>query len=391
MGELPAAVERHRAAMVPGAALLDLPPLALTVDGRAWTLAWTGAAVQVAAGAAPGARAVALTAEQLADLVHDQTTPVGLYVSGALGLPRGAVGAVLDWWLVMRAALDARALPTAGGVSLRDRHGEPLDLGTSFAPDADREEMRHFLHEAGFLHLRGVFTDREMARIDADMDRAAAAYGDGDGKSWWVTVGDGSRRLARMQGFDQHSEAAAALLADDRLRRLGDLTGDGHRHTGLPGNRIEALVKPIGVVQGISDVPWHKDCSLGRHSYECCSLTVGISVTGAGARSGQLRVTAGSHRTLIWPALLQSAERWGLREVDLPTKRGDVTVHLSCTLHMSQPPVERERRVMYTSFRLPAADETAAAAAAARSQLLALREAAPVTVSQEAAASRTSG
>ena len=30
-----------------------------------------------------------------------------------------------------------------------------------------------------------------------------------------------------------------------------------------------------------------------------------------------------------------------------------MTVHLSCTLHMSQPPVERERRVMYTSFRLP--------------------------------------
>ena len=42
-------------------------------------------------------------------------------------------------------------------------------------------------------------------------------------------------------------------------------------HTGLENNRIEALVKPIGVVEGISDVPWHKDCSLGRHCYECCS------------------------------------------------------------------------------------------------------------------------
>ena len=42
-------------------------------------------------------------------------------------------------------------------------------------------------------------------------------------------------------------------------------------------------MKPIGIVEGISDVPWHKDCSLGRHSYRCCSLTVGISVTGADA------------------------------------------------------------------------------------------------------------
>src|SRR5262249_27432516 len=83
----------------------------------------------------------------------------------------------------------------------------------------------------------------------------------------------------------------------------------------------------------------HKDCSLGRHSYECCSLTVGISVTGADEVSGQLRVRAGSHRALMWSALDQPG--CDLPVVDLPTRTGDVTVHLSCTLHMAQPPVER--------------------------------------------------
>lgn len=39
--------------------------------------------------------------------------------------------------------------------------------------------------------------------------------------------------------------------------------------------------------------------------------------------------------------------------VDLATETGDVTVHCSCTLHIAAPPVERERRVMYTSFSLP--------------------------------------
>ena len=57
-------------------------------------------------------------------------------------------------------------------------------------------------------------------------------------------------------------------------------------------------MKPLDVVEGISDLPWHKDCSLGRHSYRCCSMTVGISVTGADAATGQLRVVAGSHRAL---------------------------------------------------------------------------------------------
>jgi hypothetical protein len=156
--------------------------------------------------------------------------------------------------------------------------------------------MSHFLHQAGFLHVRGVFDAGEMARISADMDRVAPRYRDGDGRSWWATVADGSRRLVRLQGFDEYSETTAGLLADERLLRLGDIPGDGHLHTGLENNRIEALVKPLGVVQGISDVPWHKDCSLGRHSYECCSLTVGISVTGAGPTSAGTGDSRARHR-----------------------------------------------------------------------------------------------
>ena len=89
------------------------------------------------------------------------------------------------------------------------------------------------------------------------------------------------------------------------------------REAGPNANCVEALVKPIGVVEGISDVPWHKDCSLGSHSYRCCSLTVGISVTGADARSGQLRVVAGSHRPLVQPAFVR--RDLDLPELDLPT------------------------------------------------------------------------
>ena len=149
----------------------------------------------------------------------------------------------------------------------------------------------------------------------------------------------------------------ATLLADERLQRWTRLTGDGH-YLGKPGgnpNLAEALIKPIGVVDGISDVPWHKDCSLGSHSYRCCSLTVGISVTGADADSGLLRVVAGSHRALIQPVFVR--RNLDLPIVDVPTKTGDLTIHLSCTLHMSQPPVERERRVVYTDFTLPSTDD----------------------------------
>jgi hypothetical protein len=243
--------------------------------------------------------------------------------------------------------------------------------------------MRGFLEQAGYLRVAAVFTRAEMAAVSAEMDRTAPSYQPDDGRSWWARTADGVNRLVRMQRFDEVSPAVADLVRDERFLRLGEIPGAGHEWGAKDGNRIEALFKPRDVVTGISDVPWHKDCSLGRHSYECSSLTVGVSVTGAGPRTGQLRVVAGSHRALTWPALLRFRGELDLPVVDLPTETGDVTVHLSCTLHMAQPPIDGERRVMYTSFRLPPRDRHAAGAARAR--LTSIREAAPVTVSQPTA------
>jgi hypothetical protein len=39
--------------------------------------------------------------------------------------------------------------------------------------------------------------------------------------------------------------------------------------------------------------------------------------------------------------------------VTLRAQRGDLTVHMSCTLHRSTHPTSRERRVAYTGFALP--------------------------------------
>jgi len=211
------------------------------------------------------------------------------------------------------------------------------------------------------------------------MDCALPTYRRDDGRSWWAKTASGEDRCVRMEFFHEHSERARALLASERFLRIGRLV-EGNYEPRTVGNCIEALVKPIGVVEGISDVPWHKDCSLGMHSYRCCGLTCGISVTGADARSGQLRVVAGSHRALVQPAFVRSSS--DLPIVDLPTETGDVTVHCSCTLHMSQPPVERERRVMYTGFGLPANDEVGEGQQRAMAAIGAVREGAYKTVSQ---------
>lgn len=377
--DLPDRLDEHHASMAAGLQWLSPRPLAIEVPSGVWTLHVDGDRVAVDPGLGDVAAHVRLTADQLHDLVDDQQTFMAWFSAGQLDQPTGRLEDLLDWWIVLRAVLDDRSIYTPGSVHFRDRRSGELDLHRGFAPDDDPAEMRHFLEEAGYLHLVGLFTEEEMAQVSADMDRAAPTYRLDDGRSWWARTTDGTNRLVRMQGFDHHSPITADLLADERFLAIGALPGDGHVFAERRAdNRVEALVKPIGVVEGISDVPWHKDCSLGRHSYECCSMTVGISVTGADAASGQLRVVAGSHRALVWPAFVRRGT--DLPQIDLPTRTGDVTVHLSCTLHMAQPPVERERRVLYTGFSLPPRDR--AAAADARARLRAVREAASVTVSQ---------
>ena len=375
------AMFRSEHELLASAGALRLRPCTIDIEGDLWNLRREDDdTFDVSRGRANADRCVEvrLTRSQFTDLISDQVTPIGLFTAGLLDLPAGQIGHLLDWWLVLRSLLDRKPVYTSGSIVL------PADLTRSFTLEDDPADLRTFLEATGFLHLRGVFTEAEMDQISREMDSAAPNYADGDGDSWWATVTDGTRHVVRMQRFDQHSPATAALIADPRFLGLADIAASGHIVGWAHQNRVEALFKPIGVVDGISDVPWHKDCSLGRHSYECCALTVGISITGAGPTSGQLRVIAGSHRAHVWPSLLDTSTL-DLPDVPLATSTGDVTIHLSCTLHMAQPPTHSERRVLYSGFAL-APDDPGASGEAQRRLRATARENAPRTTSQPATA-----
>jgi hypothetical protein len=371
--ELPALIAAHADLAIPGARELDCEPFGIVTPSGSWTLAIERDTISLRAGD-DGAASVHLSDEDVADVVNDLKTPMTFLTGGTLRTDRGNLGDFLDWWVVLRSLIDGRAVHTRGAVTFDD-----IDLTRAFTPDDRDEDIVEFLSVAGFLRLRGWFDSALMDEISADMDRALPSYTRGDGRSWWAKTANGEDRCVRMQYFPDQSSATTDLLGSERFLRVGRLL-EGDYQSRTVGNCAEALVKPIGVVEGISDVPWHKDCSLGMHSYRCCGLTTGISITGADARSGQLRVVAGSHRALVQPAFVRSGS--DLPIIDLPTETGDTTVHCSCTLHMAQPPVERERRVMYTGFGLPAKDEIGESQQRAMADIGAVREGAYKTVSQ---------
>ncbi len=351
---LPALLDANGAAAGGGARRLGLAPLTLDVAGEQLTF-MVGADDRIGARRGGGdALVVALDGAAFSDLMQDVASTFGLQLTGRAEVHRGSFDAFLEWEPVLRCLLDGRPVYEPGSVDFRESDGGPLDLPHSFTLGDSPDDIGHFLAEAGFLHLEGVFTEAEMAAVSAELDAAIAAAERDDGASWWARTGDNEWYPARILGFNHQAAALRELLRDGRFARIGTFTEDLFVQRDPDGtDAAEGLLKKVGVVEGASDVSWHKDCSLGGHSRGCCGLIVGISVTGAQRENGELGVVAGSHRANVAPLGVEGLD---LPRIPLPTRTGDVTVHCSCTLHMSRPPISAERRVVYTGFGLAPRD-----------------------------------
>jgi hypothetical protein len=348
-GDLQERVAENGAESAEFAVRRNLPALTLSIEGTDITLAPENNGMTARAGAS-GDLVVDLDRQAFSDLMQDVASTFGLQMMGRATVRSGDLESLLQWEPVLRCLLDGRPAYRPGSIDFQDRNGVPLDLRTSFRVDDDPRDLGHFLAEAGFLHVAGVFTLDEMAAVSAELDEAIAAADREDGASWWARTTSGEWYASRILGFNQKSRTLRELLQSDRFGALGRLTDDEYvQRDPLHGDSAEGLLKKVGVVEGISDVSWHKDCSMGGHSLHCCGMTVGISVTGAQRHNGELGVVPGSHRANI--ALL-GVDGLDLPRLPLPTQTGDITVHCSCTLHMSRPPESAERRVVYTGFNL---------------------------------------
>ena len=138
-----------------------------------------------------------------------------------LEMPEGGLPDFLNWWLVLRAALDGRRIHARGDVTFEG------ETRRSFTPDDSDEAMRAFLEEAGYLHIRGLFSEEEMAAVAADYD-VAVRYAEWEAMTLFEGRALGALGFAVFEPLDHEvglGDGARGALADLGEHRPGAVEG----------------------------------------------------------------------------------------------------------------------------------------------------------------------
>jgi hypothetical protein len=331
-----------------------IPPIAFRVAaGRAYRFAARDGVIEIV----PGADApivVELDPLAWADFVREMASAAGLLYAERARLAGGAAADLERWEPALRALYQARPFFDPAAAVFRDAAGAPLAVRRRFSLSDPAADLRHFLAETGFLHVGGVLSADEIARLRALVEAQAARAVPDDGTSWWAVRRDGARVLCRLIYLGMRVPEIAALSDDPRLLGLAALGPEPVRAACDRADGHSVVVKNADVVTGLSDLPWHRDCGLGGHPVTCPTLNLGIQLDAATAASGRLQFLAGSHRGSVHRSLLARPD---LPIVAVDTEPGDVTVHLGDVLHAAPPPEGPGpgRRVLYLTFMPPRA------------------------------------
>ena len=327
----------HGAIAAADDALPSLGGLAFRLpSGEAFTYQPCAGGVDVVPGDAAAHTVIELAPEQWSELVHDLESAPGLLYAGRARCASGDAMRFVRWEPALRAMYHGRPIFSPERAELRDRRGGPLDPSRTFTLADDRAEMAHFLRSAGYLLAKGVFTP-EQTRGLQDRARAHEARAQkGDKRSWWGRNAAGEEVLCRVTRCGESDEDLRGLARDPRIAALAALS----HHPLVPrdrwGDGVAILIKNPGMTEGLSDLPWHRDCGMGGHASMCPVLIFSIYLAPSRPETGELRMLPGSHEASL--GFFEATDPRAPRGIGLAADPGDVTLHYGDIMHAAPPP-----------------------------------------------------
>jgi len=283
---------------------------------------------------------IALAEKDWCGLVDDLETVPGILYGGRLAGHTGNLMDFVRWEPALRALYTGRPVYDADNFELTDEQGAALDPLSSFSLADNDVQMRAFLDAAGYLLVTSVFTEREIARFRAAAVELADSAREGDQSSWWGKSADGDSVLCRCLKAGAHP-TLSGLYDDSRMRRLAALLPKGMIH--LPAQEqdsITAIYKNPSVAEGLSDLPWHRDCGMGGHASMCPTYVLSIYLYDATPAAGQLQFLPGSQNYGFGFADASQVQ-YG-KAVTVPACAGDITLHIGDVMHAAPPPEASE-------------------------------------------------
>src|SRR5437899_1499285 len=130
----------------------------------------------------PDGTVVELTEEAWDDFQAERRTAFGLLYGGMLTVKQGRFESFADWEHQLRREWVGRPVyDDAAASAVAD-----LDLHRSFTLDDADDDLAAFLHTAGFLHVRGVYSMTEIHALRAEVEARKAEARPDDGRSRWA-------------------------------------------------------------------------------------------------------------------------------------------------------------------------------------------------------------
>ncbi|MBW2241148.1 MAG: phytanoyl-CoA dioxygenase family protein [Deltaproteobacteria bacterium] len=310
-------------------------------DGRAWTYSPVESGFEFTPGDADAKTIVGLEPEAWEGLVHDFESAPGLLYGGRVRSERGNLMRFVGWEPALRALYQGLPIYDPAHPDLRDASGRPVDPARSFRLDGDSEEDMHaFLEAAGYLLIKAVFDAGEVAALRTGADALRGRAREGDQRSWWGRNGKGDSVLCRVLDAAALPEFRG-LPSDPRLKRIAAISGrDLVSRKAQKDSGVTVLWKNPDMVEGLSDLPWHRDCGMGGHALMCPSMVMSIYLEAATPESGELRFLPGSWRCTF--GFAESNDRSAPRGVGVAAEPGDVSIHYGDGMHAAPPPTSRE-------------------------------------------------